>query len=57
MQWVADNPQWEIEPFDSDFGEDYGVFDSLADLLRQVGHDERVHKQESIAAMDEPRFK
>jgi ubiquinol oxidase len=57
MQWVADNPQWETEPFDSDFGEDYGVFDSLADLFRQIGHDERVHKQESIAAMDEPRFK
>ena len=53
---VADNPDWETEPFDSDFAEGYGVFDSLADLFRQIGHDERVHKQESIAAMDEPRF-
>jgi len=44
------------EPFDSDFAKEYGVFDSLADLFRQIGHDERVHKEESIAAMDEPRF-
>jgi hypothetical protein len=22
----------------------------------QIGHDERVHKEESIATMDEPRF-
>lgn len=57
MQWVADNPEWETEPFDSDFAEEYGVFDSMADLFRQIGHDERVHKEESIAAMDAPRFK
>jgi hypothetical protein len=57
MQWVADNPDWETEPFDSDFAKECGVFDSLADLFRQIGHDERVHKEESVAAMDEPRFK
>lgn len=56
MQWVADNPDSETEPFDADFAKEYGVFDSLADLFRQIGHDERVHKEESIAAMDEPRF-
>ncbi len=56
MQWVADNPQWETEPFHSDFEKEYGGFDSMADLFRQIGHDERVHKQESIAAMDTPRF-
>jgi hypothetical protein len=28
----------------------------MADLFRQIGHDERVHKEESIAAMDAPRF-
>jgi hypothetical protein len=47
MQWVADNSDWETEPFDSDLAEDYGVFDSPADLFRQIGHDERVHKQEA----------
>ena len=56
MQWVADNPQWETEPFDSDFEEEYGVFDSMADLFRQIGHDERVHKEESIASLNKPRF-
>jgi ubiquinol oxidase len=47
MQWVADNPQWETEPFDSDFAEEYGVFESIADLFRQIGHDERVRKEEA----------
>jgi hypothetical protein len=56
MQWVADNPQWETEPFDSDLAEEYGVFESIADLFRQIGHDERVRKEESVAAMDTPRF-
>jgi hypothetical protein len=30
------------------------VFESIADPFRQIGHDERVHKEESIAAMDAP---
>ena len=29
---------------------------SLADLLRQIGHDERVHKLDSLANMRAPRF-
>jgi ubiquinol oxidase len=57
MEWVADNPEWETEAFASNFAEEYGVFESLADLFRQIGHDERVHKEESITAMDTPRFK
>jgi hypothetical protein len=32
------------------------TFDSLADLFRQIGHDERVRKEESLARMTEPRF-
>jgi len=56
MQWVADNPEWETEPFHSELEDEYGAFDSMADLFRQIGHDERVHKQESVAAMDAPRF-
>jgi demethoxyubiquinone hydroxylase (CLK1/Coq7/Cat5 family) len=57
MEFVEEHPEWETEPFDSDFAEEYGVFDSLADLFRQIGHDERVHKEESLAAMAEARFK
>lgn len=56
MQWVADHPEFETEPFDADFAKEYGAFDSMADLFRQIGHDERVHKEESIADMDAPRF-
>jgi len=26
-------------------GADYGSFQSIADVLRQIGHDERVHKR------------
>lgn len=48
--------EWETEPFDSDFAEQYAHVDSLADLFHQIGHDERVHKEESIAAMGTARF-
>ncbi|HEX6419493.1 MAG TPA: hypothetical protein VFZ77_13415 [Acidimicrobiales bacterium] len=34
---------------------DYGRFASLGDLLRQIGHDERVHKLESLAGHDTAR--
>ena len=37
--------------------EEYGSFESLADMFRQVGYDERVHKEESIALMASPRFR
>ncbi len=29
MQWVDEHPEWETEPFDSDFREEYGASDSL----------------------------
>ncbi len=57
MALVAEHPEWEDEPFESSFAEDYGPFQSLADLFRQIGHDERVHKQESLARMGEARFR
>lgn len=56
MTLVTEHPQWETQPFESSFAADYGTFDSLADLFRQIGHDERVHKQSSEAAMTRPRF-
>ena len=57
MALVAEHPEWETEPFVSAFEADYGSFDSLADLFRQIGHDERVHKQESLARMRQPHFR
>jgi hypothetical protein len=44
---VTENPQWETTPYHSVVAGEYGSFASLADLFRQIGHDERLHKQES----------
>ena len=57
MTLVTEHPEWEKQPFTSAFEADYGSFESLADLFRQIGHDERVHKQESLAQMRQPRFR
>ena len=57
MALVAEHPEWETEPFDSGFAADYAELDTVADLFRQIGYDERLHKQESVARMDQPRFR
>jgi ubiquinol oxidase len=57
MTLVTEHPEWEGEPFTSTFEADYGSFDSLADLFRQIGHDERAHKQESLARMRQSHFR
>jgi hypothetical protein len=56
MEFVRDHSELEAEPFDSVVSQDYGRFASLADLFRQIGYDERVHKEESLAWMERPRF-
>lgn len=57
MTLVAEHPDWESVPFESAFADDFGHFASLADVFRQIGHDERVHKLESEALMKKPRFR
>ncbi len=57
MQLVADNPGWETTPYVAEFSTEYGTFESLADVLRQIGHDERVHKEGSIELIDRARFR
>jgi len=54
---VAEHPDWETMPFESRFTEDYGHYTSVADVFRQIGHDERIHKQESESQLNEPRFR
>jgi hypothetical protein len=54
---VQEHPEWETTPFTSSFGDDFGPYDSLADLFRQIGYDERLHKLESEANMATPRFR
>jgi hypothetical protein len=57
MTMVAEHPDWERTPLESGFADDYGHFVSLADLFRQIGHDERLHRQESEGLMQQPRFR
>jgi hypothetical protein len=56
MEFVRERPELEREPFESLFREDYGPFASLADVFRQIGYDERVHKDESLARLERARF-
>lgn len=44
---VAEHPEYETMPHDSAFATEYGALERMADLLRRIGHDERMHKQES----------
>lgn len=56
MALVAEHPEWENTPFESEFASDFGHFASLADVFRQIGHDELVHKIESEDLMEKGRF-
>jgi ubiquinol oxidase len=56
MAYVADHPELETEPDPGSYAAHYGRYRSLADLLRQIGHDERIHKLDSLANMAAPRF-
>ena len=57
MHYVAENPALEAEPFESIFADDYGRFASVADLFRQIGYDERVHKLETLERVATARFR
>lgn len=56
MEFVEHNQQFEFEPYESSFAVDYGTYESIADLFRQIAIDERHHKQESIDRMAAARF-
>jgi ubiquinol oxidase len=55
--FVEEHPELDDEPYEGQFAEEYGRFATLSDLFRQIGHDERVHKHESLARMGDPRFR
>jgi ubiquinol oxidase len=54
--FVHENPWLNERGYAGLFADNYGTYETLADLFRQIGHDERIHKLESIARMSEPRF-
>lgn len=56
MEFVQEHPELENQPFESDFKDDYGYFESTADLFRQIGLDERTHKEESLNRVEHARF-
>lgn len=56
MEFVKENPSFETEPFESEFKTDYGSYQTLADLFRAIGIDERIHKEESLHRIANPRF-
>jgi ubiquinol oxidase len=53
---VQEHPEWDTTPFASAFSADFGHYASLGDLFRQIGYDERLHKEQSIAMITAPRF-
>ena len=53
---VREHPEWERAPYLGTFAGDFGAYDSLADLFRQIGHDEHLHKLESEAHITSARF-
>ena len=52
---VEEHPEWETQPFHSEVVE-YGSYDSLADVFRQIGFDERMHRIESETRMHHPQL-
>lgn len=56
MEFVAAHPELETQRWDCPEAAGYGCFGSVADLFRQVGCDEREHKEESLARLAEPRM-
>jgi ubiquinol oxidase len=54
MSFVAENPGLDLRPDPGTYAAEYGRFGSQADLFRQIGHDERVHKLDSLASIERP---
>jgi len=52
MTFVAENPGLEVASDPGTYAAEYGRFASLADLFRQIGHDERMHKLDSLANIE-----
>ena len=53
----AEHPGWEPEPFVRRSPTTAGVSIGFEPTFRQIGHDERVHKQESLAQATASRFR
>jgi ubiquinol oxidase len=56
MSFVATHPELDFQPDPGTYAVEYGRHCSVADLLRQIGHDERIHKLDSLTNLSAPRF-
>jgi ubiquinol oxidase len=56
MLFAGEHPELEHVPFESVFKKDYGDFRTMADVIRQIGYDERMHKNESMMKLGMARF-
>jgi hypothetical protein len=52
MAYVAEHPELDRRRVNTAIAAAYGRFGSVGDVLRQIGHDERVHKIESLTGHD-----
>ena len=56
MQYVVDHPNVDDEKWESEFKDVYGHYDTVGDLLRRIGLDEREHKESSASHVEHSRF-
>lgn len=56
MLFAREHPELDQIPFESAFKKDYGDFATMADVVRQIGYDERVHKEGSMRTIGMARF-
>jgi ubiquinol oxidase len=55
-EFVREHPEFESTPFFSEFADDFGHYGTVAELFRQIGYDERLHKEHSELMASSPRF-
>jgi ubiquinol oxidase len=55
-EFVREHPEFESMPFSSEFADDFGHYATVAELFRQIGYDERLHKEHSELMASAPRF-
>lgn len=56
MLFAHEHPELGQVPFQSHFKKDYGNFETMADVIRQIGYDERTYKLESMHKLSLARF-
>ena len=56
LDFVANRPELDAQPWESEFTADYGSYDTVGDLFRRIALDEAEHRDESERQIDAARF-